>query len=53
MMATTELDKIPDTILSRSQVFEFKTIGAKAIAEQLRTIADAERIDGRRRGAAC
>jgi DNA polymerase-3 subunit gamma/tau len=45
MMATTELHKIPDTILSRSQVFEFKTISAKAIAGQLRTIVDAESID--------
>src|SRR5512147_1998631 len=45
MMATTELHKIPDTILSRSQVFEFKTIPTKAIAEQLRRIADAEKID--------
>src|SRR3954467_15732739 len=34
MMATTELHKIPDTILSRSQVFEFKTIPAKAIIVQ-------------------
>jgi DNA polymerase-3 subunit gamma/tau len=42
MMATTELHKIPDTILSRSQVFEFKSIPTKAIAEQLRRIADAE-----------
>src|SRR5829696_5438501 len=45
MMATTELDKIPDTILSRSQVFEFKAIPAKAIAAQLRTIVAAEQID--------
>jgi DNA polymerase III subunit gamma/tau len=45
MMATTELHKIPDTILSRSQVFEFKTIPTKAIGEQLRRIADAEKID--------
>src|SRR5512147_2971940 len=45
MMATTELHKIPDTILSRSQVFEFRTIPSKAIAEQLRRIADAEKID--------
>ena len=45
MMATTELHKIPDTILSRSQVFEFRTIPAKAIAEQLRKIADAEEIE--------
>ena len=44
MMATTELDKIPETILSRSQVFEFRTIGTKAIADQLRTIVDAEKI---------
>jgi DNA polymerase III subunit gamma/tau len=44
MMATTELHKIPDTILSRSQVFEFKTIPTKAIIEQLRKIADAEKI---------
>ena len=27
IMATTEADKIPDTILSRAQVFEFRTIG--------------------------
>ncbi|MBI4887609.1 MAG: DNA polymerase III subunit gamma/tau [Acidobacteria bacterium] len=45
MMATTEIHKIPDTILSRSQVFEFRAIPAKAIAEQLRTIARAETID--------
>ena len=45
MMATTELHKIPDTILSRSQVFEFRAISARAIAEQLRKIADTEQID--------
>jgi DNA polymerase-3 subunit gamma/tau len=45
MMATTELHKIPDTILSRSQVFEFKTIATKAIVEQLRKIAGAEKIE--------
>jgi DNA polymerase-3 subunit gamma/tau len=45
MMATTELHKIPDTILSRSQVFEFKTIPTRAIADQLRHIAAAETID--------
>jgi DNA polymerase-3 subunit gamma/tau len=45
MMATTELHKIPDTILSRSQVFEFKTISPKAIAEQLRRIAAAEKLE--------
>ena len=44
IMATTLLDKIPDTILSRSQVFEFRTIGTAAIAEQLRTIVEAEQV---------
>ncbi len=42
VMATTEAHKIPDTILSRAQVFEFRTIGVPAIAQQLRMIADAE-----------
>jgi DNA polymerase III subunit gamma/tau len=45
MMATTELHKIPDTILSRSQVFEFRQIPTSAIAAQLRTIAAAEGIE--------
>ena len=44
MMATTELDKIPETILSRSQVYELRMISSKAIADQLRTIVDAEGI---------
>ncbi|HEY8550640.1 MAG TPA: DNA polymerase III subunit gamma/tau [Vicinamibacterales bacterium] len=45
MMATTELHRIPETILSRAQVFEFRTIGTRAIIEQLRRIADAEGVD--------
>jgi len=45
MMATTEIDKVPPTIQSRSQVFELKTIGVKQIADQLRAIAAAERIE--------
>ena len=44
MMATTELEKIPETVLSRSQVYEFRTISSKTIAEQLRRIVDAEGI---------
>ena len=44
MMATTEIDKVPPTIQSRSQVFELKTIGVKQIADQLRAIAAAEQI---------
>jgi len=44
MMATTELDKIPETVLSRSQVYEFRSINTKMIADQLRKIANAEGI---------
>ncbi|PYR03017.1 MAG: DNA polymerase III subunit gamma/tau [Acidobacteria bacterium] len=44
MMATTELEKIPETVLSRAQVYEFRAIGTKPIAAQLRRIVDAERI---------
>ena len=44
MMATTEIDKVPPTIQSRSQVFELKTIGVKQIADQLHSIAAAEQI---------
>ena len=42
MMATTELHKIPDTILSRSQVFEFRTIPTALITAQLKKIVTAE-----------
>jgi len=45
MMATTEQHKIPDTVLSRSQVYEFKTISGKTVAQQLRTIAVEEKIE--------
>jgi len=45
MMATTEQHKIPDTVLSRSQVYEFRTISAKIVAEQLRKIAGEEKIE--------
>src|SRR5262245_12585627 len=44
IMAASELEKIPETILSRSQVYEFRTIGTRMIAEQLRRIVDAEGI---------
>src|SRR4029453_10280929 len=45
MMATTELQKIPDTVRSRSQVFEFRTIPARTVADRLRFIAPAELIE--------
>jgi DNA polymerase-3 subunit gamma/tau len=44
MMATTELEKIPETVLSRSQVYELRPIGTVAIATQLRKIVDVEGI---------
>jgi DNA polymerase-3 subunit gamma/tau len=44
MMATTELQKIPDTVLSRSQVYEFRTISGKTVAQRLRHIATEEKI---------
>jgi DNA polymerase-3 subunit gamma/tau len=44
MMATTELDAIPETVLSRSQVYEFRTISTKQIAAKLREIVDKDGI---------
>src|SRR5688572_15420590 len=44
MMATTEVDKIPETVLSRAQVYEFRTISTKAIADKLREIVEKEGI---------
>jgi len=44
IMATTLIGKIPDTILSRSQVFEFRTIGTAAIADQLCAITATEGV---------
>ncbi|HEX8502245.1 MAG TPA: DNA polymerase III subunit gamma/tau [Pyrinomonadaceae bacterium] len=44
IMATTHAHKVPETILSRSQQFEFRTISVGRIAERLRLIADAEKI---------
>src|SRR5947209_20382050 len=43
-MATTHPHKVPETILSRSQQFEFRTIAAAKIAERLRHIAGEEKI---------
>jgi DNA polymerase-3 subunit gamma/tau len=44
MMATTEEQKVPETITSRCQLFEFRTIATAKIAERLRFIAEAEKI---------
>jgi DNA polymerase III subunit gamma/tau len=45
IMATTELHKLPDTILSRCQEFEFRSIPLNKIFERLKLIADAEKIN--------
>ena len=45
IMATTELHKVPDTILSRTQEFEFRTIPLQKILDRLKLIADAEKIN--------
>ncbi len=45
IMATTELHKVPDTILSRCQEFEFRTIPSQKIFDRLKIIAEAEKID--------
>jgi len=39
IMATTELQKVPDTILSRCQVFEFRTIPLPKVIAELKRIA--------------
>src|SRR2546423_1367820 len=44
IMATTELQKVPDTIVSRCQVFEFRTISLRKILDQLRHVTDSLEI---------
>ncbi|MGI9166097.1 MAG: DNA polymerase III subunit gamma/tau [Pyrinomonadaceae bacterium] len=44
ILATTEHHKVPETILSRSQQFEFRTIANAKILDRLRLIAEAEQI---------
>ncbi|HMQ04124.1 MAG TPA: DNA polymerase III subunit gamma/tau [Pyrinomonadaceae bacterium] len=45
IMATTELHKVPETILSRCQEFEFRTIALQKIFDRLKIIAGAEKIE--------
>src|SRR5882757_6313146 len=45
VMATTELHKVPETILSRCQEFEFRTIPLQKIFDRLKLIATSEKID--------
>jgi len=44
ILASTELHKIPATIVSRCQRFAFRALTVKEIAEQLQKIAKAEKI---------
>ncbi|HBB86010.1 MAG TPA: hypothetical protein DC047_00160 [Blastocatellia bacterium] len=44
IMATTEKQKVPETILSRCQQFEFRTIATARILDRLRLIAEAEKV---------
>ena len=45
IMATTEPLKVPDTILSRSQRFDFRRVSADDLAGHLKMIADAEGLE--------
>ena len=44
ILATTEIDKIPDTILSRTQRFEFKSISERDISKQINLVLDQEDV---------
>ncbi|MGH9821507.1 MAG: DNA polymerase III subunit gamma/tau, partial [Pyrinomonadaceae bacterium] len=44
IMATTELHKVPETISSRCQEFQFRTIPLPKIFDRLKLIADAENV---------
>lgn len=45
ILATTELQKVPATILSRVQRYHFRPLAPELLAKHLRTIADKEHID--------
>lgn len=44
IFATTEVHKVPVTILSRCQRYDFKLIGAKDIGDRIRFVLDQEKI---------
>lgn len=44
IFATTEVHKVPITILSRCQRYDFKLIGAQAIVARLKHVLEAEKI---------
>lgn len=45
ILATTEVHKVPATILSRCQRFDFKRVSVPLIVERLKTIAKAEDVE--------
>ncbi len=45
IFATTELTKVPKTVISRCQCFEFRKLPEKLIAENLKLIAEKENIE--------
>ncbi len=45
VFATTALEKVPETIRSRCQVFEFRRIGEAEIAARLRRVCDLEKFE--------
>ncbi|MGF0040206.1 DNA polymerase III subunit gamma/tau [Peptoniphilaceae bacterium SGI.131] len=45
ILATTEIDKVPDTILSRTQRFDFKRIDKENIERQIRDILALEDVE--------
>lgn len=45
ILATTEIEKIPDTILSRTQRYEFKSLGIENIKSQIKEILQQENIE--------
>ena len=45
IFCTTELDKIPITIRSRCQLFEFMPVEERAIRQRLKQIAEAEKVE--------
>ena len=45
ILATTEIDKIPDTVVSRCQRYDFLPIDKKDITNLLKSVAEKENID--------
>ncbi|MGN1095522.1 MAG: DNA polymerase III subunit gamma/tau, partial [Eubacteriales bacterium] len=45
ILATTEINKIPATVLSRCQRFDFHRVSQEVISKRLRVVCDGENID--------